>query len=76
MFFPDPALGNGQASEEELVMAVESPEVAEAVIKAADTEQDGALSVEEEATTSPKLEAMANADIVAEPASEAIALVA
>ena len=58
-------------SEEELAVAVGSPEVAEAVMKAADTDKDGALSIEEVAAACPKVEATANEAIVADAAPKA-----
>jgi len=66
--FPNPPLDNEQVSEEELAVAVGSPEVAEAVMKAADTDKDGALSIEEVAAACPKVEATANEAIVADAA--------
>ena len=66
--FPDPPLDTEQVSKEELAVAVGSPEVAEAVIKAADTDKDGALSIEEVAAACPQVEATANEAIVADAA--------
>lgn len=57
-----------KVSKEELAVAVGSPEVAEAVIKAADTDKDGALSIEEVAAACPQVEATANEAIVADAA--------